>query len=78
MGPFFRRFNFFQRQKNNSRFYILKLFFSMHDNQFSSPVTSLLHISKCCILFKMRKIDLFGRIGAYCCLVGKKRGRGQN
>ena len=51
----------FQRQKNNSRFYILKLYFLLHNNQFSCSVTSLLNIAlqSWRILFKIRKIDVF-------------------
>ena len=61
-APFFGDLIFFKRQKINSRFYILKLFFSSHDNRFSCPVTSLLHISlqSCHILFKVQKNRRFG------------------
>ena len=43
--PFLGDFNFFPETNSNRRFYILKLLFSLHDNRFSCPVTSLLHIS---------------------------------
>ena len=48
-------------RKNNSRFSILKLYFLLHYNQFSYSVTSLLNIAlqSWCILFKIRKIDVF-------------------
>ena len=56
-APFFGDLNFFPETKNNSRFYISKLFISLHDSRFSCPVTSLLNISlqSWCILFKIRK-----------------------
>ena len=78
--PLFRRFKKNPKTNNNNRFYVLKVFFSSHDNRFSVHVTSLLNISlqSWCILFKKRKIDVFGRIGAYFCLVSIERGRGQD
>ena len=85
LAPFFGDLNFFQRQshkvaKNNSRFYILKLFISLHDSQFSCPITSLLNISlqSWCILFKIRKMAVFCRISAYFRLVSIERGRWQD
>ena len=61
LAPFFGNFKNFPETKNNSRFYILKVFFPSHDDRFSCPVTSLLHISpqSCCILFKMRENQRF-------------------
>ena len=52
--------NFLER-KNNSQFYILKLYFLLHYDQFSCSVTRLLNIAlqSWCILFKIRKIDIF-------------------
>ena len=78
--PLFRRLKMFPETKNNSRFYILKLFFSSHDNRFSSPNTSLLLILPqiCCILFNMRENRRFWTTGPYFWLVSKERGRGQD
>ena len=47
--------------KNNSRFYILKLYFLLHYNQFYCSVNNLLNIAlqSWCILFKIRKTDVF-------------------
>ena len=60
-APFFGDLNFVPETKNNNRFYVLKLLFLFYDNRFSWPVTSLLNISlqSWCILFKIRKIDVF-------------------
>ena len=60
-APFFGDLNFFPETKNNNRFYILKLLFLFYDSRFSWPVTSLLNISlqSWCILFKIRKINVF-------------------
>ena len=60
-APFFSDLKNIPKTKNNSRFYILKLFFSLHDKWFSCPVTSLLNISlqSCCILFKIRENQCF-------------------
>ena len=60
-APFFGDLNFFPETKNNSRFYILKLFFSLHDSWFSCPVINLLNISlqSWCVLFKIRKTERF-------------------
>ena len=57
LAPFFQWFKEFSRDKKLQPILYLKLFFSSHDNRFSCPVTSLLHISplSCYILFKMRK-----------------------
>ena len=79
-APFFGDLKNFPETKNNSRFYILKLYFLLHYNQFSCSVTSLLNIAlqSWCILFKIRKIDVFGQIGAFFCLVSIERGRGQD
>ena len=80
-APFFGDLNFFPEAKNNSRFYILKLFISLHDSRFSCPVTSLLNISlqSWCILFKIRKNGrFFCWISAYFRLVSIERGRGQD
>ena len=78
--PLFSAIWIFSKTKNNSRFYVLKLFFSSYDNRFSCLITILLHISlqSCCILFKYGKVDVFGQIGAYICLVSIERGRGQD
>ena len=56
-APFFSDLKNLLETKNNSRFYILKLFFLLHCNRFSCPVTSLVNISlqSWCILFKIRK-----------------------
>ena len=61
LAPFFGDLKNFPETKNNSRFYILKLYFLLHYNQFSCSVTSLLNIAlqSWCILFKIRKIDVF-------------------
>ena len=77
--PFFSDLKNLLETKNNSRFYILKLFFLLHGNRFSFPVTSLVNISiqSWCILFKIRKIDVFCQISAFFCLVSIERGRGQ-
>ena len=40
LAPFLNELIFCPETKNNRQFYILKLFFSSHDNQFSCPVTS--------------------------------------
>ena len=79
-APFFGDFKNFPGTKNNSRFYILNLYFLLHYNQFSCNVTSLLNIAlrSWCILFKIRKIHVFGQIGAFICLVSIERGRGQD
>ena len=77
----FRRFKVFPETKNNSQFYILKLFFLSYDNRFPCRFTRLLHISpqNCCFLFKMRKhTRRFCRICAFFCLVSIELGRGQN
>ena len=60
-APFFSDLKNLLETKNNSRFYILKLFFLLHGNRFSSPVTSLVSISlqSWCILFKIRKNQRF-------------------
>ena len=60
-APFFGDLKKIPETKNNSRFYILKLHFLLHYNRFSCPVTSLLNIAlqSWCILFKIRKIDVF-------------------
>ena len=60
-APFFGDLKKFLETKNNSRFYILKLYFLLHYNQFSCSVTSLLNITlqSWCILFKIRKIDVY-------------------
>ena len=77
--PLFQRFKKSSGDKNNSRFYILKLFFLLHGNRFSCPVTGLVNISfqSWCILFKYGKIDVFCQISAFFCLVSIERGRGQ-
>ena len=58
---FFGDLKNFPETKNNSRFYILKLYFLLHYNQFYCSVNSLLNIAlqSWCILFKIRKIDVF-------------------
>ena len=45
----------------------LKLFYLLHDNQFSCPISSLLHISlqSCYILLHFRKINVF----FFCCWI---------
>ena len=83
IGPlFFGDLKNFPETKNNSRFYILKLYFLLHYNRFSCSVTSLLNIALQslfkCFLFKIRKIDVFGQIGAFFCLDSTDRGRGQD
>ena len=57
IGPFFSDLKNLLETKNNSRFYILKLFSLLHGSRFSCPVTSLVNISlqSWCILFKKRK-----------------------
>ena len=57
IAPFFSDLKNLLETKNNCRFYILKLFFLLHGNRFSCPVTSLVNISiqSWCILFKIRK-----------------------
>ena len=80
-APFFGDLKKFPETKNNNRFYILKLYFLLHYNQFSCSVTSLLNIAlqSWCILFKIRKKStFFGQIGAFFCLVSIERGRGQD
>ena len=79
-APFFGYLKKIPETKNNSRFYILKLYFILHYNLFSCSVTSLLNIAlqSWCILFKIREIDVFGQIGALFCLVSIHRGRGQD
>ena len=60
-APFFGNLKKFPETKNNSRFYILKLFFLLHYNRISCPVTSLLNIAlqSWCILFKIQKNRCF-------------------
>ena len=55
--PFFSDLENLLETKNNSRFYILKLFFLLHGNRFSCPVTSCVNSSlqSWCILFKIRQ-----------------------
>ena len=79
IGPFFGDLKKIPETKNNSRFFILKLYFLLHYNQFYCSVNSLLNIAlqSWCILFKIRKIDVFDQIGAFFCLVSIERGRGQ-
>ena len=79
-APFSAIKNNVQSKKNNCRFHILKLYFLLHYNRFSGSVTSLLNIAlqSWCILLKIRKIDVFGQIGAFFCLVSIERGRGQD
>ena len=78
-APFFSDLKNLLETKNNNRFYILDLFFLLHGNQFSCPVTSLVNVllQSWCILFKIRKIHVFGQISAFFCLVSIERGRGQ-
>ena len=45
-APFFGDLKIIPETKNNSRFYIFKLYFLLHYNGFSCPVTSLLNIAK--------------------------------
>ena len=61
IGPFFGDLKNFPETKNKSRFYILKLYFLLHYNQFYCSVNSLLNIAlqSWCILFKIRKINVF-------------------
>ena len=69
--PFLDDLESLPETNNNNRFYILNLFYSSHNNWFSCPGTSLLHISlqSCCILLEFQKIDVFFcGICAYFCL----------
>ena len=79
-APFFGDLKIFPETNNNSQFYILKLYFLLHNNRFSCAVTSLLNIAlqSWCILFKIRKSTFFDQIGAFFCLVSIERGRGQD
>ena len=80
LAPFFGDLKKFPETKNNSRFYILKLYFLLHYNQFSRSVTSLLNIDFKVGVFclKYERSTFFGQIGSFVCFVSIERGRGQD